>query len=249
VATQERRPHDDRWPSDDATTTDDDLDRAFGSGDGVARPSHRVRRAVLMLVGVLCAVALIAAALLYIVSGVQSGIGGVFPKPEQARQSFTAQSESLPGVTAVRDGAVTRTGFASYDVTTSVLVDQGVTGSARQDLVAALASQAADVSRSGVHLYAMVEFGDGIELGLSPDPAIDADRLELATAIRGVAGVTGVRSAWAPSSGSIDDQRDSQHVTITVANAADVAGVTATARPVVERAFPGAHLEVAVPKG
>lgn len=250
MGTQDRWPPDDRWPSEGDSAVEDDLDRTFGHGDGVARRAGRGRRALFLAGGIVLVAVLIAVALLYIVTNVQNGIGGFFPRPQQAMQSFEQQSESFPGVAEVQPDDTAKTGFASYDVIADVTAERSVAGSARRDLVDDLAAQAASESRSGVTVYAMVSFGDGTVVGVSPDAARSAERLDLATELGAVQGVATVRCGWTTVQGTaIDDAVTAQRITLTATSGAAVPAVAAAVRPTVERVFPGATVDVRPPPG
>ncbi len=78
-------------PVDDRVDSSDDLDRAFGPDTAsVTRPStgQRLRRGTVITLSFVAVGVVIAVVLSTIVGSIQTGVGGVFPRPQAALDRF-----------------------------------------------------------------------------------------------------------------------------------------------------------------
>ena len=78
---------------------DDDLDRVFGPGTASVPTRTRARTWFIIGGSVLAVAVVIAVVLGSVIGSVQTGIGGVFPRPDVALDRFDNRVSALPGVT------------------------------------------------------------------------------------------------------------------------------------------------------
>jgi hypothetical protein len=232
------------WPGQG---DDDDLGRVFGPDTAsvpVRTTPQRVRSWSLLAAGVVVVGVVIVVALGMIVGSVQTGVGGVFPRPQAALDHFTEDVTTLDGVARTTGTDPTKTSFASYDVTATVTLVPALDDARRTALLDRLSAAAAEASGNGVHVYAIADFGD-VQVGVSPSDERTGQRLALAWALRGIGGVQAVRCLWATNGESRSDEPADQAVTVeTAPTGVDVAAVQAQVANEVHRVFPDAAVQV-----
>jgi hypothetical protein len=232
---------------------DDDLGRAFGpdtASVGVRTRSQRVRVWTLVTVGVLVVAAVIAAALWVLVGNVQTGIGGIFPKPGAALSTFESEADAISGIGSTTDLATTKTSFASYDVTALVSTGKMPSAAEQGRILDDLSGATADASGNGIHVYAIVRFGD-MEIGVSPSESRTLDRLRLARVLERIDGVGTVTCDWSGDGegGAIRDVDAGQRVTVeTTATGPTLTAVQQAVAARTAAAFPDAEVVVGPPK-
>lgn len=230
---------------------DDDLGRAFGTDTSsvpVRTTPQRVRAWSLLLAGVVVVAAVIIVVLSMIIGSVQTGVGGIFPRPDASLQRFTEDAGALDGVISTDATKPTKTSFASYDVTATVTASTELSPDQRTALIDQLSEAVADASGNGVHVYAIADLGD-VDVGISPSKARTDERLRLARAIRQVAGVQQVRCVWAAASEGRADTPAGQSVEVeTAPTGVDVLAVQAQVTGAVHRVFPDAAVQVVAAK-
>lgn len=226
---------------------DDDLDRAFGPDTAsvpVRTTPQRVRSWSLLLAGVVVVAVVLVVALSTIIGSVQSGVGGIFPRPDATLADFTDRARTIDGVAGTATAEPTKTSFASYDVTATVSATPGLADAARTDLVDRLSAAAADASGNGVHVWAVADFGD-VEVGVSPSDRRTEQRLALAWEIRAVPGVQEVHCLWATGGDSRSDEPSGQAVTVeTAPTGVDQRAVQTRVADAVHEVFPDATVQV-----
>lgn len=235
-----------RDPWDD----DDDLDAAFGpdtaSMRALSRP-ERVRAGTAVVLGVVVVAVVLVVVLVVILSGVQRGVGGVFPQPEGDRARFEAAASALPGVSAVERARTEKTSFAGYDVTALVRADPELGTEDRRALVSAVSSAAADSSGSGVRIWAEVDFGTR-QVGVSDSEESSQRRLRLAERLSEIGGVLGVACTFEARSDGRSDEPAAQRVTVRSAGlGVGFAAVAAAAEQVGDEVFPGVQVRTVHP--
>ncbi|ROS73729.1 hypothetical protein EDF24_2729 [Curtobacterium sp. PhB130] len=235
------------WPPRD----DDDLDRAFGPDTAsvpVRTTPQRVRSWSLLLGGVVVVAVVLVVALSMIIGSVQTGVGGIFPRPDATLAKFTSEARTIDGVAGTSTAEPTKTSFASYDVTATVTTTPGLVDTAREDLVDRLSAAAADTSGNGVHVWAVADFGD-VEVGISPSDERTEQRLALAWTVRAIPGVQEVHCLWTTAGESRSDEPDAQAVTVeTAPTGVDQHTAQTRVAEAVHRVFPDATVEVAPAK-
>lgn len=227
---------------------DDDLDRAFGP-DTASVPlrttPQRVRSWTLLVAGVIVVAVVLVVALSMIIGSVQTGVGGIFPRPDATLAAFTSRAQTIPGVAGTSTAEPVKTSFASYDVTATVTAEPGLADSARTDLVGRLSAAAAEASGNGVHVWAIVDFGD-VEVGVSPSDRRTEQRLALAWEIRAIPGVEEVHCLWAAEGEGRSDEPAAQTVTVeTAATGIDQRTAQTQVTEAVHKVFPDAAVQVA----
>lgn len=231
---------------------DDDLGRAFGPDTAsvpVRTTPQRVRSWSLLLVGVVVVGIVIVVALGMIVGGVQSGVGGVFPRPQAALDRFVAQARSMEHVTAVQGAGPTKTSFASYDVTARVSADTTLDQAEQARLLDDLSGAADATGGNGVDVWAVVDLGSA-DVGVSASRERTQQRLVVARALAGTAGVQQVRCMWAAHDEGRSDEPADQAVSVeTAPTGVDVEAVRTQVTDAVHRVFPAATVEVSAAKG
>jgi Flp pilus assembly pilin Flp len=236
------------WTQSDPTDDDDDLDRAFGHGTAsmaVRTPRQRVRRSALVGVGVVIAAGVLAVVLITIISSVQNGVGGVFPRPDAALDRFGSAARDVSGVQRVTDEKPKKTSFASYDVESTVTVSPGLPEAEQTAAVDALAAAADDVSGNGVRVFAVADLGE-VQVGVSADVAVTEKRLDLARQLAAIGGVSGVRCSWGDA-GPSDDPADQTITVVTHGTGNALGAIVAKATQETRAVFPGATVESALP--
>ena len=227
----------------------DDLDRAFGPGTAsvpVRTTGQRVRRSALVGVGVVLTVGVIAVVLLTIIGSVQDGVGGVFPRPQAALDRFDSAAGQLDGVQRVEDGEPTKTSFASYDVTTTVIAAPTLSDAERTAVVDALSDAADEASGNGVRVFAVADLGVW-EIGISADGSVTDKRLALARQLDAIGGVSGVACSW-DDQGPSDDSA-AQTITVETRGTGRALGaILAKATQQAHAVFPGATITSAEPE-
>lgn len=230
---------------------DDDLGRAFGTDTSsvpVRTTPQRVRAWSLLLFGVVVVAGVIIVVLSMIVGSVQTGVGGIFPRPDASLQRFTEDAGALDGVTATDAAKPTKTSFASYDVTATVTASTDLSPNQRTALVADLSDVVANASGNGVHVYAIADLGD-VDVGVSASKALTDERLRLAREIRQVTGVQQVSCVWtAAKEGRLDTPAGQSVEVQTAPTGVDVPAVQAQVTDAVHRVFPDAAVQVAAAK-
>ncbi len=111
-------------PADDRVDSTDDLDRAFGpdtASIATASTGQRLRRGTVITLSFVAAGVVIAVVLSTIVGSIQTGVGGVFPRPQAALDRFRTAATEVAGVRGVRDEETTHDSLAAYRV--SAVVD------------------------------------------------------------------------------------------------------------------------------
>lgn len=232
------------WPNG----PDDDLDRAFGpetSSVPTRSGAQRVRRGALVLLGVVVAAGVLIVALSTIIGSVQSGVGGVFPQPDAAQARFAAAAGALDGVRSVDAGDTQKTGFASYDVTSTVTVDPDLPAEQQDAVVADLSRAAERTAGNGVHVYAVADLGK-LEVGVSADRDVTTRRLAVARQLLAIGGVRGVECGWGTANPT-DDPGSQQMTVRTIGRGQALAAVMAKASHAAEEAFPGSTVTAARP--
>lgn len=230
---------------------DDDLGRAFGPDTAsvpVRTTPQRVRSWSLLLVGLVVVAVVIVVALGMIVGGVQNGVGGVFPRPQAAGDRFVTQAQTMDHVTAASADEPTKTSFASYDVTARVSAETTVDPTAQTALVDQLSASAAATSGNGVTIWAVLDLGTA-DVGVSRSRERTEQRLSVAQAVTGTAGVQQVRCVWVASDTGRADEPADQRVTVVAGpTGVDVEAVRAQVTDAVHRVFPAAEIQVTAAK-
>lgn len=228
---------------DDRATATDDLDRAFGPETAsVTRPStrQRVRRGTVITVAFVAVGVVIAVVLSTIVGSIQTGVGGVFPRPEAALDRFRTAAADVPGVLAVRDEETTRDSLAAFRVSAVVEASPELSPGQQVDLVRALSAAAADADGNGVVVSAEARFGT-LVVGVTQDAETTRERLEVARSVAAVGGVVAVRCDW--GSGEPSDESDAQRVELaTVGTGVALAAIMDVAQRETHEVFPGAEV-------
>lgn len=231
---------------------EDDLGRAFGpdTSSVTARPmSQRVRTWSLVGGGVVLVTAIVAGSLYFLVNGVQTGIGGVFPRPEAALSAFRSDAAGMDGVSSTAATDPTHTTFASYDVTATVTADAALDADAQDALVDELSDAARAASGNGVHVYALVRMGDA-EVGVSPKAGMTEDRLSLARQLEAIGGVDTVTVGWSGDGegGAARDTEDGQRIVVRTPASGDILGaIRVVAGQKTAAVFPDAEVVVEAP--
>jgi hypothetical protein len=235
-----------RGPWDD----DDDLDAAFGPDTAATRAltrPERVRAGTAVVVGVVAVAVVLVVVLGVILSGVQRGVGGVFPQPEADRRRFVAAASVLPGVSGVDSARTEKTSFAGYDVTAVVHADRDLGAEDRRALVTALSNVAADSSGSGVRIWAELDLGV-LRVGVSDSPETSQRRLRMADRLAAIGGVVAVRCTFLDEADGRSDEPSGQQVIVrTPGVGVALAAVAAAAEAVGKDAFPGVHVQTLGP--
>lgn len=231
---------------------DDDLGRAFGHDTAsvpVRSTPQRVRAWSLLLGGVVVVGIVIVIALGTIVGSVQTGVGGVFPRPQAALDRFVADARALDGVTGARGAEPVKTSFASYDVTATVTAAPGLDQASRTALLGELSAATERTSGNGVHVWAVADLGT-VRVGVSPSGARTEQRRALAQTLAGIAGVQQVRCTWSERSEGRSDEPAQQAVTVqTAATGVDVPAVQSQVSAAVQGVFPDAAVTVSAATG
>ncbi|WIB25003.1 hypothetical protein [Curtobacterium sp. MCSS17_015] len=235
-----------RGPWDD----DDDLDAAFGP-DTASVPTRtrpeRLRAWTAVVLGVVAVAVVIVVVLGVILSQVQRGVGGVFPRPEADRRAFVAAASALPGVADVDTARTEKTSFAGYDVTAVVHAEPDLPAADRRTLVTALSTAAADSSGSGVRIWATLDLGP-VQVGVSDSPETSQRRLELADGLAAIGGVVAVDCTLAARSGGRSDEAGAQQVVVTTTGrGVAFDAVAAAAEAVGADVFPGVQVQTRRP--
>ncbi|OIH98662.1 MULTISPECIES: hypothetical protein [unclassified Curtobacterium] len=232
-------------PDADRPLAPDDLDRAFGpdTGSTATRSGHRVRTAVLIGGGTVVVAGVIVLVLGTIVGSVQTGIGGVFPRPGTALDRFVSDARDLPGVTDVQRHRAEKTAFASYEVSATVTADPSLEPAARAELVRALSRATDEASGNGVHVVAIADLGVQ-QVGVTEHADTAARRLQLADTLDRIGGVTAVRCSWGRGAQSSDDAEDQAVVVETPGRGRAVPPIVARVTEETQRVFPGASVQV-----
>lgn len=228
---------------------DDDLDRAFGPDTAAVptvAPRQRVRRGALVGVFVVAAVGVLAVALVSIVGSVQSGVGGVFPRPGTAQQRFDDATRDVHGVQDVRAGDQVKSSFVGYDVVSTVTVDPALPDEQRDAVVRAVRRAAQETSGNGVRVWAIVDLG-ALQVGVSTDGEATMRRLDLARSVDAIGGVRTVRCSWvaAPS----DDPAEQRVALGSTGVGTALEAVVAKATQQTQAAFPGAAVTATTVRG
>ncbi|WP_146240624.1 hypothetical protein [Curtobacterium sp. MCPF17_011] len=235
-----------RDPWDD----DDDLDTAFGPDTASIRARsrpERVRAGTAIVLGVIGVAVVLVVVLGVILSGVQRGVGGVFPQPEADRARFVAAASALPGVTGIERARSEKTSFAGYDITALVRADPALGADERRALVSAVSAAAAEASGSGVRIWADVDLGSQ-QVGVSDSEEASQRRLRMAERLDAIGGVVGVSCTFAAGSDGRSDGPAAQQVTVRSAGAgAGFAAVAAAAEQVGDDVFPGVQVRTVQP--
>jgi hypothetical protein len=243
------RGHEDRGVPDARWDDEDDLDAAFGPDTASVRTRtgpERVRTVTAVALGVIGVSAVLVVVLGAVLSGVQQGVGGVFPQPEAARDRFVTTVSALPGVDSVAEPRIEKTSFAGYDVTAVVHVRPKLGPDVHRTLVRAV-STAADDAGSGVRIWATLDFGS-TEVGVSDSAAISQRRLELAERLGGIGGVVAVRCTFTARPDGRSDDADGQDVVVlTTGRGVAFDAVAAAAEDVGADAFPGVQVRTGRP--
>lgn len=230
-------------PVDDRVDSSDDLDRAFGPDTAsVTRPStgQRLRRGTVITLSFVAVGVVIAVVLSTIVGSIQTGVGGVFPRPQAALDRFRTAAADVPGVLAVRDEETTRDSLAAYRVSAVVEASPDLSPGQQVDLVRALSAAAADADGSGVVVSAEARF-DTLVVGVTTDAEVTRQRLEVARSVAAIGGVVAVRSDWGP--GAPSDEPDAQRVELaTVGTGVALAAIIDVAQRETHGVFPGAEV-------
>ncbi|ROP66717.1 hypothetical protein [Curtobacterium sp. PhB115] len=232
------------WPA--ADRQDDDLDRAFGPETASVQTRSRAQRARTWLAiggGTVVVAGVIVLVLGTIVGTVQTGIGGVFPRPDMALDRLDGELDGVPGVTEVRHHQAEKTGFASYDATATITADPSLDAAARKDLVSTLSRAADSAGGNGVRVVAIADLGN-LEVGVSESRAVTAKRLVLADRLDHIGGVTAVRCSWARGGTPSDRAADQSIVVETPGRGAAVPPIVARVTAETHAVFPGARVEV-----
>lgn len=231
---------------------DDDLDRAFGTETGaVATRSgpQRVRSWGLLLVGVVLAAGVIVVVLGLILSSVQNGVGGFVPRPERSAAQFTTAVRDVSGIASAKTADPTKTSLISYDVVSAVETDRDLSRARRAELVRQVSTAAASSGSTGVHVYALTDFGDMV-VGVSGSSEVSAQRLAVAEDVKAIGGVLRVHAVWETDGddGSRSDDAKAQRVIVeTAGTGVGLAAVADAAQKIVLKEFPGATVTTAVP--
>lgn len=230
---------------DPSAGCDDDLDTAFGPDTASTltrtRP-ERVRTATVVTLGVVGVAVVIVVVLGVILSGVQRGIGGVFPDPEADRERFVATASALPGVTAVERARTEQTSLAGYDVSALLQVEPDLDDAGRRTLVDAVSAAAAESSGSGVRIWATVDFGT-VQVGVSDSRETSRQRLDLADRLAAIGGVSAVRCVFITGPSGRSDEAADQSVSVTTPATGDaLAAIAAAAEQTGEDVFAGVQV-------
>lgn len=240
------------WLAHEDEDEDDDLGRAFGPDTAsvpVRTTPQRVRSWSLLLAGLVVVGIVIIVALGMIVGGVQNGVGGVFPRPQAALDRFAAQARSMEHVSSVQSADPTKTSFASYDVTARVSAATTLDQTEQTRLLDDLSSAAGAASGNGVDVWAVVDLGTA-DVGVSPSRERTEQRLVVARALAGTAGVQQVRCLWAAHDEGRSDEPADQTVSVeTAPSGVDVEAVRTQVTDTVHRVFPDATVEVRAATG
>jgi hypothetical protein len=234
---------------DDGASDDEDQLRPFGlhwDGSTQRTPGQRTRQVLLIAGIVVVAGGLIAGTLGFVVTRVQSGIGGIFPQPSATLTRFEHTAESMPDVATATDLSERQTEiFAGYDVVALVRAEDGLTDVRQKALVDALSDAAEADSGNGVAVYAQAQFGD-LRVAVSPDRVLSERRLALAQQLAAMGGVVSVRCGWTVGSGRpIADTAARQAVEVdSSAPAAAVPALEAAVTAAAHAALPGARVTV-----
>ncbi|OII34706.1 hypothetical protein BIU98_01640 [Curtobacterium sp. MMLR14_010] len=239
-------------PTGATTQDDDDLDRAFGTETGaVATRSgpQRVRSWSLLVVGVVVAAVVIVVVLGLIVSSVQNGVGGIVPRPERSAAQFTADVRDVSGIASAKTAEPTKTSLISYDVVTALRADEDLSHARRAELVRQVSGAAASSSGTGVHVYAVTDFGD-VVVGVSESADVSAERLAVAEDVKAIGGVLRVHCVWDTDhegGARSDDAKEQRVIVETAGTGVGLAAVADAAQKIVLKEFPGATVLTAVP--
>lgn len=229
---------------------DDDLDAAFGPDTASMRARsrpERVRAGTAVVLGAVAVAVVLVVVLAVILSGVQRGVGGVFPQPDADRARFVAAASVVPGVDAVERARSEKTSFAGYDVTALVRADPQLGAEDRRALVSAVSSAAADASGSGVRIWADVDFGEQ-QVGVSDSEETSQRRLRMAGRLDAIGGVVGVSCTFASRPDGRSDEAAAQAVTVRSAGqGVGFAAVAAAAEQVGDEVFPGVQVRTVTP--
>ncbi|KTR51074.1 hypothetical protein [Curtobacterium oceanosedimentum] len=230
-------------PAEDRVRPADDLDRAFGPETAsVATPSigQRVRRGTVITLAFVAVGVVIAVVLSVIVGSVQTGVGGVFPRPQAALDRFRSAAGAVPGVSAVREEETTRDSLAAYRVSAVVDAAPGLSVGQQVDLVRALSAAAADAGGNGVTVSAEVRL-DTLAVGVTTDAEVTRQRLEVARTVAAIGGVVGVRCDW--GSETPTDAADAQRVELATGGTGEaLAAIMDVAQRETHAVFPGADV-------
>jgi hypothetical protein len=229
---------------DPSAAWDDDLDTAFGpdtASTATRTRPERLRTATVVVLGVVGVAVVIVVVLGVILSGVQRGVGGVFPQPAADRARFVAAASALPGVAAVERARTEQTSFAGYDVSTILQAEPDLGDDERRALVDAVSAAASD-SGSGVRIWATVDFGS-VQVGVSDSVAASRQRLALADRLAGIGGVAAVRCVFITGSDGRSDEPAAQSVSVTTPAAGDaLVAIAAAAEHAGDDVFPGVQV-------
>jgi hypothetical protein len=236
---------------DDRSTAsmDDDGLRPFGlayADDAPRTGRQRTRSAVRIGIVVVVAGGLIAGTLAFVVSSVQSGIGGLFPQPGAALTRFEDAAQDMPDVATATDLAQRQTAiFAGYDVVALVRAEDGLTDAEQRTLVDELSERTDLDTGNGVSVYAQAQFGD-LRVAVSPDTKLTDQRLALGQQVAAMGGVASVACGWSTTGGKpIEDVAAKQVVTVgTTASDADYPGVVTAVTNAVHAGLPDARVTV-----
>lgn len=236
------------WPGLGTTGDEDDLDRAFGPDTAsVARPStrQRVRRGSVIAVSVVVVGVVLALVLATVVGSIQTGVGGVFPRPQAALDRLQSLAADVDGVQGVQDGRTQKRSFAGYDVTAVVIAAPGLSAGRQVDVVRALSAAVDQADGSGVRIGVEVRFGT-VRVGVTRDAATSGRRLTLAQSLATIGGVSGVRCSWS-ADGPSDAPADQQVLIVTAGQGNGLGAVMAVATERAHAVFPDAVLSSTKP--
>jgi hypothetical protein len=237
-------------PRDRDPWDDDDLDAAFGPDTASIRARsgpERLRAGTAVVVGVVVVAVVLVVVLGVILSGVQRGVGGVFPQPEADRARFVAAAAAVPGVSAVEQARSEKTSFAGYDVVAVVRADPALDAADRRALVSRVSSASADASGSGVRIWAAVDFGTQ-RVGVSDSEEASQRRLRLAERLGAIGGVLGVDCSFEARTDGRSDEPAAQRVTVRSAGlGTGFDAVAAAAEQVGHEVFPGVQVRTVHP--
>lgn len=238
----------DQGPADDRVDPTDDLDRAFGPETAsvtTASTGQRLRRGTVITLSFVAAGVVIAVVLSTIVGSIQTGVGGVFPRPQAALDRFRTAATEIAGVRAVRDEETTRDSLAAYRVSAVVDAAPGLSHGQQVDITRALSAAAADADGNGVVVSAEVRF-DTMVIGVTTDAEVTRQRLEVARSVAGIGGVVAVRCDWATDAPS-DDTAAQRVELVTAATDVALAAITDVAQRATHDVFPDAGVSARQP--
>jgi hypothetical protein len=130
-----------------------------------------------------------------------------------------------------------------------VQADRGLSNARRAEVVRQVSAAAAASQSTGVHVYALTDFGD-VVVGVSASGDVSAERLAVAEDVKAIGGVLRAHAVWSTDGeggGRSDDATAQRVVVETAGTGVGLAAVDHAAKEIVRKQFPGATVETAVP--